>query len=139
MSGWQPALDWAGIDNVQDPAAVPLVLLVFVATSSITGLLSRRGSRAHTSGRPTSMRSEITQDYDAFIETEHGLSTRNLIDLAPSWWRYVRASHPPPAERLQLADLWRNSPRELEGVETRSMTQVATRAPSSETPQPRRL
>jgi STE24 endopeptidase len=106
VSSWQPALDWAGVDSVQDPGSLPLVLLVFAAMSSLTGLVQAWVSRAYE--RQADLDAlEITDDYDAFVETEHGLSTRNLIDLAPSWWRYVRASHPPPAERLRLAELWR--------------------------------
>jgi STE24 endopeptidase len=105
VSTWEVALRWAGVDSIKDPASLPLVLLVFVSASSLTGLVSAWLSRAHE--RQADLDAlEISQDYDAFIETEHGLSTRNLIDLAPTWWRYVRASHPPPAERLQLAELW---------------------------------
>ncbi len=108
VSTWDVALRWAGVDGFEDPASLPLVLLVFVSASSLTGLISSWFSRAHE--RQADLDAlEITQDYDAFIETEHGLSTRNLIDLSPSWLRYVRASHPPPAERLRLAEIWRES------------------------------
>lgn len=108
VAAWQPALNWAGVDGVHDPASLPLVLLVFAAASALTGLLHSWVSRAHE--RQADLDAlEITGDYDAFVEMEHGLSTRNLIDLAPSWLRYVRASHPPPAERLRLGELWRES------------------------------
>ncbi len=105
ITGWQPVLDWAGVKDVSDPGSLPLVVLIFVGVSSLTGLIQVWFSRAHE--RQADLDAlEITQDYDAFVETEHGLSTRNLTDLAPSWLRYVRASHPPPAERLRLAELW---------------------------------
>jgi STE24 endopeptidase len=105
VSTWRPALDWAKVDNIQDPAALPLVLLTFVAVTAVTGIVQAWFSRAFE--RQADLDAlEITNDYDAFVETEHGLSKRNLIDLAPTWWRYIRASHPPPAERLQLAKAW---------------------------------
>jgi STE24 endopeptidase len=108
VATWDVALEWAGVTTVRDPASLPLVLLVFLAGSAVTGLLQAWLSRAHE--RQADLDAlEITGDYDAFVETEHGLSTRNLIDLAPTWWRYVRASHPPPAERLRLAQLWREA------------------------------
>ena len=108
VGSWEPALDWAGVDDVGDPASLPLVLLVFAASSAVTGLVQSWVSRAHE--RQADLDAlEITGDYDAFVEMEHGLSTRNLIDLAPSWLRYVRASHPPPAERLRIGELWRES------------------------------
>jgi STE24 endopeptidase len=108
VTGWEPILDWAGVSDVSDPGSIPVVVLIFSGVSSLTGLLQAWVSRAHE--RQADLDAlEITQDYDAFVETEHGLSTRNLIDLAPSWLRYVRASHPPPAERLRLAELWRDA------------------------------
>lgn len=105
---WDAALRWAGVGDIRDPAVLPLIVLVFFAVSAGTGLLQSWVSRAYERQADLDALA-ITQDYDAFVETEHGLSTRNLTDLAPSWWRYVRASHPPPAERLRLAELWRES------------------------------
>ena len=108
VSAWDAALDWAGVDSVADPASLPLVLLVFVATSSATRLVQAWFSRAYE--RQADLDAlEITQDYQSFEQTGRGLSTRNLIDLAPSWWHYIRATHPPPAERLELGRLWRES------------------------------
>ena len=108
ITGWQPILDWAGVQDVSDPGSLPVVVFIFVGVSSVTGLIQAWFSRAHE--RQADLDAlEITQDYDAFVETEHGLSTRNLIDLAPSRLRYVKASHPPPAERLRLGELWLES------------------------------
>lgn len=108
VSTWDVALDWAGVSSVRDPASLPLVLLVFVGASSVTGLVQAWFSRAYERQADLDCL-EITRDYDAFIETHHGLSTRNLSDLVPSWWKYLRASHPPAAERLQLGKLWLES------------------------------
>jgi STE24 endopeptidase len=106
VASWDAALRWAGVDGVRDPASLPLVLLVFAVGTAATTVLAAWLSRAHE--RQADLDAlEITQDYDAFIEAERELSTRNLIDLAPNWWSYVRASHPPPAERMRFAQLWR--------------------------------
>ena len=108
VSTWEPALDWAGVEEISDPASLPLVLLVFAATSAVTRLAQAWFSRAYE--RQADLDAlEITQDHESFEQMERGLSTRNLIDLAPSSWRYLSATHPPPAERLQLGRLWRES------------------------------
>ena len=111
---WPTALRWSGVWDAAhptkplDPAAIPLFLAVFALMFPVIGLLSSWFSRAYER-QADLFALDVTRDYDAFVETEHGLSTRNLIDLAPSWFRYIRLSHPPPAERLQLATLWRSS------------------------------
>jgi STE24 endopeptidase len=108
VSTWDFALDWADVPDIRDPAALPLVLAVFSVVSSAISLLQAWISRAHE--RQADIDSlEITGDHDAFVQTHRGLSTRNLIDLAPSWWSYIRASHPPPAERLRLGEVWSGS------------------------------
>lgn len=108
VSTWDAALEWAGVERIGDPASIPIVIATFALVSFAISLIGSWFSRAHE--RQADLDAlEITQDYEAFVECEHGLSTRNLIDLAPTWWRYVRASHPPPAERLRLADLWLQS------------------------------
>ena len=38
--GWDRALEWAGVDCLGDPAALPLFLLVFPLGSALTGLVS---------------------------------------------------------------------------------------------------
>ncbi len=114
VSTWDVALDWAGVDSVRDPAALPLVLAVFSVVSAVISVLQAWISRAHERQADIDAL-EITDDRDAFVETHRGLSTRNLIDLAPSWWSYVRASHPPPAERLRLAEVWAEAEKSRAG------------------------
>jgi Zn-dependent protease with chaperone function len=57
----------------------------------------------------------ITDDADAFQEMMKALMTRNLAELAPSRLTYLRLDHPPPAERLELVEMWRREPAELQG------------------------
>ncbi len=105
---WPTALRWVGVSSVRDPAAVPLLIAAFALLFPLMGIISSWLSRAHER-QADLFALDVTRDYDAFVETEHGLSTRNLIDLAPSWFRYIRLSHPPPAERLQLGKLWKDT------------------------------
>ncbi|MGH2759705.1 MAG: M48 family metalloprotease, partial [Actinomycetota bacterium] len=107
VSTWDAALRWAGVPSLQDPASVPLVALVFVAGNAVLGFLQNWVSRAFEREADV-VALELTDDPDAFVRMMRELVTKNLSDLAPSWWSYVRASHPPPAERLQLAEFWRS-------------------------------
>jgi STE24 endopeptidase len=105
VSTWDLALDWAGVETIEDPVSLPLVILTFVAGNSVLGLVQSWLSRAHE--RQADLQAlEITNDRDAFIEMMRGLATRNLVDMAPSWWKYARLSHPPPAERMSFATAW---------------------------------
>ena len=103
---WTTLLHWAGVKTAEDPAAIPILIVGFAVCFPVLGLFSAWLSRAHER-QADLFALDVTGDHDAFIETEHGLSTRNLIDLAPSRWRYVRLDHPPPAERLELARMWK--------------------------------
>jgi len=103
---WPTAWRWAGVSSLRDPAAIPLLLASFALLFPLMGILTSWLSRAFER-QADLFALDVTKDYDAFVETERGLSTRNLIDLAPSTWRYVRLSHPPPAERLELGKLWK--------------------------------
>ena len=101
----QTALDWAGVKSVAEPAAIPLMALTFSVCGAVTSLLSAWVSRAFE--RQADLDAlEITGDANAFSSMMRGLATKNLGDLAPSWWHYVRADHPPAAERLRIAELW---------------------------------
>ncbi len=110
VSSWEWALEWAGVTSLGDPAVVPLVALVFVAGNSVLGFVQTWVSRAFERQADVSAL-ELTEDPDAFIKVMRELATKNLADLAPSWWSYLRASHPPVAERLQLAEVWRATGR----------------------------
>ncbi len=105
VSRWDALLDLLDIPSLGEPEALPLILVVFTVVQSVTGIVQAWMSRAFE--RQADLDSlELTKDYDAFVETHRGLSTRNLSDLVPSWFKYIRASHPPAAERLQLGKLW---------------------------------
>lgn len=105
VSRWDALLSAAGVASIAEPEALLLVLAVFVAVTTVTGIAQAWVSRAFE--RQADLDSlDLTGDHDAFVATHRGLSTRNLSDLAPSWFKYLRASHPPAAERLMLGKLW---------------------------------
>ena len=107
-SRWEGLLDTLKIASIGEPEALPLILLVFSVVTSATGVVQAWVSRAFE--RQADLDSlELTRDHDAFVETHRGLATRNLSDLVPSWFKYLRLSHPPAAERLQLGKLWLES------------------------------
>jgi STE24 endopeptidase len=107
VSAWDTALMWAGVSSFSDPASLPLVALVFVAGNAVLGFVQNWVSRAFERQADV-VALELTEDPEAFVKVMRELATKNLSDLAPSWWSYVRASHPPAAERLQLAEVWRS-------------------------------
>jgi len=102
---WDAALDFAGVDSVEDPAALPLFLLVFGVVGIGTNLATTWLSRANERDADL-FALRITDDPDGFEEMIRSLSTDNLADLAPSWWRRVTQTHPPSAERLAMARAW---------------------------------
>ena len=106
---WDTALDFAGVDSARDPAALPLFLLVFGVTGAVTNVVVTWLSRANE--READLFAlEVTRDADGFMEMIRSLSTDNLADLAPSWWRRVTQTHPPSAERLAMGRAWAGGP-----------------------------
>ncbi|MEY2477729.1 MAG: endopeptidase [Actinomycetota bacterium] len=103
--GWDKALEWAGVSSLDDPAALPLFLLVFPAGSALTGLISAWVTRAGEREADV-FALEVTRDPDAMTAMLHSLHTENLADLAPSWWKRATATHPHAAERLAMAKAW---------------------------------
>jgi Zn-dependent protease with chaperone function len=82
-----------------------LFLLAFGALSKATSLASAWYSRARERqadlfsydllGSPAELRSFF-----------HDVSVENLMDLRPTPWRRLKASHPPMSERMAMADAW---------------------------------
>ena len=105
VTSWGPALRWAGVTSLKDPAALPLFLLVLIGGQLILQYAQAWLSRALE--RQADLEAlELTKDADAFTTMMRGLSTKNLSDLAPSAITYLRLDHPPPAERLEMAKQW---------------------------------
>jgi STE24 endopeptidase len=98
-------LGWAGVDSIGEPGSLPLFLLAFTIVSKATSLGSAWYSRARERqadlfsydllGSPAELRGFF-----------HDVSVENLMDLRPTTWRRLKASHPPMAERMAMADAW---------------------------------
>lgn len=106
VTTWDAALDWAGVSSVADPASLPLVLIVLVGGQMVLAYIRAWQSRALE--READIEAlRLTGDGPGFQDMMRSLMTRNLAELAPSRLAYLRLDHPPPAERLQLAEVWR--------------------------------
>jgi STE24 endopeptidase len=105
VMAWGPALRWAHVSTVKDPAALPLFLIVLVGGQ--LGLQYIQAWLSRALEREADLEAlELTQDADSFTTMMRGLSTKNLSDLAPSSLTYLRLDHPPAAERLEMARQW---------------------------------
>jgi STE24 endopeptidase len=105
VTSWGPALRWAGVTSLKDPAALPLFLLVLIGGQLALQYVQAWLSRALE--RQADLEAlELTRDAGAFTTMMRGLSTKNLSDLAPSAVTYLRLDHPPAAERLEMAKQW---------------------------------
>jgi STE24 endopeptidase len=102
---WDAALRWAGIESIEDPAGVGLLLvglgIGLTATSFATAWYSRAKER-----QADLEALELLARPDDFIEVWRRLAPRNRAELEPSWWKRLQASHPDIAERMQFGARW---------------------------------
>jgi len=109
---WDPILDWANVESVEDPAALPLFLLVFPASFLLTGLATAWLSRADE--READLHAlEVLERPEAMIEVFRRLASDHKADVDPSWFRRVQAQHPPLAERMAMAAAWAGNGPEI--------------------------
>jgi STE24 endopeptidase len=104
LDGLADRLDLRGID---DPAGLPLLLLVGGASAFVFTPLVNAMSRAHER-RADRYALDTTEQPEAFISAMKRLSQQNLAEETPSrlvqWLFY---SHPPIRERIDIARRWR--------------------------------
>ena len=104
LDAWAVRLRLGGID---DPAGLPLLLLVAGGCSTAWLPLTNALSRAHER-RADRYALEITGHSEAFISAMKRLAQQNLAEEFPSamvrWFFY---SHPPIRERVDAARAWR--------------------------------
>jgi STE24 endopeptidase len=94
---------WCGVNRVDDPAGLPLLLLGAGAVSMVLVPVANALSR-HVERRADRFALALTKQPDAFISAMRRLAAQNLAEEHPS--RIVRAlfySHPPIAERIAAA------------------------------------
>jgi STE24 endopeptidase len=99
-----------GLGGPADVAGLPLVLLAFGAVSVAAVPLANAQSRAHER-RADRFALTLTRNPAAFSSAMRRLAQQNLAEERPTWWvQTFFHSHPPVAERLQMAACRTSSP-----------------------------
>ena len=97
----------AGVEDVREVAAVPLVLAL-VAVGSLLALPVQNVVSRAIEARADVHSLELTRDPDALVALQQRLARKNLNDPDPSTWQYLWfSSHPTAAQRVALAESWR--------------------------------
>ncbi len=99
-------LDLAGVDSPGDPGALPLFLLLFTLLGQATGLASAWLTRVHERQADLFAYSLLGSPRE-LGDFFHDISVENLMDLRPTLGRRLKASHPPMAERMAMAEAWK--------------------------------
>jgi STE24 endopeptidase len=98
-------LDWAGVGSLGDPGAVPLFILIAGGVQTVLGRAEAWFSRWFE--RQADHESlELTKAPEAFAAAWQQMVDRNVPDVAPTWWRRTKMSHPPIAERISFGERW---------------------------------
>jgi STE24 endopeptidase len=106
FAAWTTPLGLRGVD---DPAGLPLLLLVAGVCSVLLTPISHALSRAHER-RADRYALDMTRQPDAFISAMRRLGQQNLAEEFPSTVvRWLFYSHPPIRERVEAARLWRTA------------------------------
>ncbi len=101
----QRVLDFAGVDTIHDPGAIPIFFFLFSIPGLVTGLLSAYISRSHERDADL-FGLEAVPDPESAKLAMRQLYTESLSDLTPSLWKRLNHSHPPVAERLAMIAEW---------------------------------
>ncbi len=91
-----------GSEGTADPRLLPLLAVALVAGGGLASLVLAAQSRAHERQADAVARAVIG-DPSRLVGHLHRVLVRAEVDLAPTRWRALWASHPPPAERLAAA------------------------------------
>jgi STE24 endopeptidase len=107
------ALRWAvgrppfSLTRPADPAGLPLILLLVVLGSWVARPVENAVSR-HFERQADQTSLELANHPEVFIAAEQRLAQDNISNVAPNplaVWLF--ATHPPPVERIQMAEAWR--------------------------------
>jgi STE24 endopeptidase len=99
-------LDLAGVGAPGDPAALPLFLVLFTVLGKVTGLASAWLTRVHERQADLFAYRLLGSPHE-LKDFFHDISVENLMDLRPTLGRRLKASHPPMAERMAMAEAWK--------------------------------
>jgi STE24 endopeptidase len=102
-SSW--LLEAAAVDELADPGSLPLFLVVFGAAFLVLQLAMAWYSRGKERAADVEAL-ELLGDPSAFNALWRRLAPEAKVELEPSWWNRVRASHPDVPERMEFAKRW---------------------------------
>jgi STE24 endopeptidase len=102
---WDWALDRAGVESIEDPAALPLLLLGLGIGFKGSAFIAAWYSRAKE--RQADLEAlELLAQPAAFIDVWRRMAPKNKAELEPPWWKRIEASHPDIAERMAFGAEW---------------------------------
>jgi STE24 endopeptidase len=105
LSQWDGLLEWAGVGDIGEPAAVPLFVLGFGLVSKATALVQSWHIRYKE--READLEAlELLRDPDAMVDLWRKMGPKNKADLDPGWWARLNHDHPELAERMAFARQW---------------------------------
>lgn len=105
FTDWQWALDVAGVESIDDPRGVVLLLAGLGIGMKAIGWVSAWYSRAKE--RQADLEAlELLGDPLAFIEVWRRMAPKNKAELETPWWKRIEASHPEIAERMAFGADW---------------------------------
>lgn len=111
LAGWDGLWEWAGVETsgsvpaIGQPAGLPLLVLAVQAAFVVVGVITSFVSRAFE--RQADLQAlELLGQPATLIDMHRRLHVKNLADLDPSRLKLLRATHPPAAERMALAQRW---------------------------------
>ena len=106
VAGSEPVRRRAGIDDLREPTAVPL-LVALVAVGSLLALPAQNVVSRAIEARADRHSLQLTDDPATLVALQQRLAARNLANPDPPRWQYLWfASHPTAAQRVALAESW---------------------------------
>jgi Zn-dependent protease with chaperone function len=99
------------LESPADPAAIPLVLLLYAVFGWIAMPVQNAVSR-HFERQADLTALELTENPDSFVRVEKGLVTNNIGNVAPTPWNaWLFNTHPTTVEAIEMANEWRQRHR----------------------------
>ena len=103
LAGWRPAWEWAGASGIEDPRALPVVML-FALVVGLVALPVESSISRHFERQADRVALSLTEDPDTAVRTFRRLAFSNLADLRPHPLAVTALySHPPISERIESA------------------------------------
>ncbi|MFD0274340.1 M48 family metalloprotease [Kitasatospora sp. NPDC127111] len=110
LSGWGPLLSAAGVVDVSDPRALPLLAACAALLGALSGPVQCAVSR-RVEARADRHALELTSDAEQFIAMQRRLALVNVSDVdPPRVLELLFATHPSATRRIAAARAWAAAP-----------------------------